>query len=70
MSKFLNSEQAKAEQVDEQTKTVEDLTAENQLLHEEKMALEKRLQIYGQQIGQYAIRIAELELQIKEMSAG
>lgn len=69
MSKFLNSEQAKADETEAEQKTLEELETENERLRGEKAALERRLKIFGEQIGQYAIRIAELELQYKEMTA-
>lgn len=67
MSKFLNSEQAKAEE--EQEKTLEELQAENEQLKTQVAGLEKRMRTFGDLLAQYALQKAELELQIKELTA-
>ena len=54
--KFLNSEQAKAEEKDE--KVVE--------LEKQVELLQRRIQAMSELLGQYALQKAELELQLKE----
>lgn len=54
--KFLNSEQAKAEEKD--SKVVE--------LEKQIEVLQRRIQAMSELLGQYALQKAELELQLKE----